>query len=311
MTKFLEHDPFRSSGHPVIRSSPYGFTLLEMSIVLVIISIVSIGLVEIFAASIQKAQLKQTVAKMESIQKTLYEYRLAFNRLPCPADATIAINVVNFGIEAANPGSCTGGIPAANFLQSPGGTAQDAREGMVPTKTLGLPDDYAFDGWGRRFMYAVSKDITQNGAFAAIPASDSATRMTIMSAQGVSKSTQAVEVLVSFGQNGHGAYPRNGGTVRVNAGLSNTDEQNNCDCTIISNVITPTGLDGVFVQKDLSNGFDDIVYFSVRGDYLRPSGIMSQPFTTDVGTNGNGMCQGGGMPSCKVTNGVRNCQCAF
>ena len=305
---------------------------------LVIISIVSIGLIEIFAATIQKAQFKQTVAKMEAIQKALYEYRLAFNRLPCPGDATIAINAANFGMEAGSLvnsawvptyGDCfSTGTVRANFTYntsnitntSPPLAAQYPVEGMVPTKTLGLPDDYAFDGWGRRFMYAVSKDMTQNGAFSAVLASDSLKRMTVNTVTQPpptisNKSTQAAEVLISFGPNGHGAYPRNGGTARVSVGSSNAYEWDNCDCDSNAGA---KGLDGVFVQIDPANpfnGFDDLVYFSTRGDYLRPANIMAQPFTTDAGggsqLNGNGMCRGGGMPSCKVTNGIKTCQCPF
>ena len=34
--------------------------------------------------------------------------------------------------------------------------------GMIPVRSLGLADDYAFDSWGRRFLYLVNKDIFQS-----------------------------------------------------------------------------------------------------------------------------------------------------
>jgi hypothetical protein len=341
-----------------------------MSIVLVIISIVAAGTMVTFTASLQKRQIEETQTKLAAIQKALFDYRLGFNRIPCPADVTIATQNLNFGNEAANPGVCNGGVPAANFIggseaaiacnsstvpylalaltESPhvgdiltGGTMvtngylpagslvlsmiegpQSARtqwwltvnntpasghvescsflkstapvEGMVPTKTLRLPDDFAFDGWGRRIMYAVSKDFTQPGAFGIINVFDTAGRMTILNAEDVAKTTFAAYALTSFGANGHGAFPRGSGTTnlnvvtsRINVGSTNIDEQNNCDCD--SNAVA-TGFDGVFVQKDATldpasklNGFDDIVVFATRVDlslkstFSPPVGIPPNP----------------------------------
>lgn len=278
-----------------------GFTMLEMSIVLVILGVIVSGIMTVFTASLAKRQYQETVTKMELIQKTLYSYRVAFNRLPCPADATLANTNANFGVEANNPGSCTGGAIAANFSQSPVVGAQDAREGMVPVRTLRLPDDYAYDGWGRRFMYSVSRDATQSGAFTIISGFDTSARMTIRDRQGGTKSTLAIQVLSSAGPNGHGAFPRSGGATRISVGSVNTDEQNNCDC---DNTATATAMNATFVQKDITqdpanklNVFDDLILFTTRMDYILPASLVSQPFDTSSGGNtgvgGGGSVTGG------------------
>lgn len=253
-----------------------GFTLLEMSIVLVLISVIAGSVAVIFSSVLKKHQVDETIAKMETIQSALYEFRVAFNRLPCPADVTTALGNAQFGIAASNMGTCTGGVPASNFSQG-GATAQDARQGMVPTQTLNLPDDYAFDGWGRRIMYTVNKDLTQIGSFTIVNGIDPTTRMTINNAQAVPNTTLAGYVLVSFGPNGHGGYPRKGGATRINAGSANTDEQNNCDC---DNTAAATGLNGVFVQKDPTlnpannlDAFDDIVMYATRVDLILQSSL--------------------------------------
>ena len=149
---------------------------------------------------------------------------------------------------------------------------------MVPTKTLALPDDDAFDGWGRRMMYAVAAPFTASGAFTSISANDTTTRMTVLDASDNAKTTMAAYVLVSFGDNGHGAFPRGTATSnldvsasRLFTGSDNTDEWKNCDC----NATTYNGsMGGVFVQKmgtqnpsDSLNTFDDLVVFEKR---LRP-----------------------------------------
>jgi prepilin-type N-terminal cleavage/methylation domain-containing protein len=138
---------------------PAGFTLLEMSVVLVIIGVVLAGGMSMFTASLQKRQQQETRAKLDAIQQALYLYRLSANRLPCPADITLALGHANFGVEAANKGACTGGTPAANDASG------NKVMGMVPTTTLQLPDDYATDGWGRRILYAVDKHFTASGGF--------------------------------------------------------------------------------------------------------------------------------------------------
>ena len=144
-------------GFGVVKNISYkrGFTLLEMSIVLIIISIVSVGAMVVFAESLAASQSRDTAAKLVAIQNALYEFRTANNRLPCPADVTLALTHANFGVEVAGPGSCS----SANYVNT-AGLSTDPREGMVPTRTLRLPDDYAIDSWGRRIMYAVAKDMT-------------------------------------------------------------------------------------------------------------------------------------------------------
>jgi prepilin-type N-terminal cleavage/methylation domain-containing protein len=267
-----------------------GFTLLEMSIVLVLVSVIAGSVAVIFSSVLKKHQVEQTLAKMETIQQALYEYRVAFNRLPCPADATTPLGNAQFGIAASNMGSCTGGVPAVNFTGG-GGSLQDERQGMVPTQTLHLPDDYAFDGWGRRIMYTINRDLTQIGAFNIVNGIDPTTRMSINNAQGFPNTILAGYVLTSYGPNGHGAYPRKGGATRLNAGSVNTDELNNCDC---DSSAASTGINGVFVQKDATlnpadnlDAFDDIVMYGTRVDMILQSSMSWSlgPFYT-FKTNG-------------------------
>ena len=83
-----------------------GFTLLEMSIVLVIIAVVVGGGMTIFSGSLQKRQLQETQFKLKAIQKALLDYRITYNRIPCPADVTLALPTLTvptyFGFEAGS-----------------------------------------------------------------------------------------------------------------------------------------------------------------------------------------------------------------
>ena len=112
---------------------------------------------------------------------------------------------ITFTLARSGGGWCT--VVSGIFFDPTGTSAPDTSyiEGGVPTKTLGLPDDYAFDGWGCWIMYAVSTAMTQGVAFSTIPATDVTTRLTVNDASGNAKTTKAAYVLVSFGPDGFGA----------------------------------------------------------------------------------------------------------
>lgn len=259
------------------KTAKNGFSLLEMGIVLLIISVLTAGSIAIFSASISRQQRTETLSKLQLIQKTLADYFLINGRIPCPADAEYtfdgkiaSVDPVsgNFGIEAANAGACVAGTPAAN--QASGENVL----GMVPTKTLRLPDDMAIDGWGRRIAYAVDRRMTDFDQVAVTGMDDATVRFTVNDTSGTARTTQAAYVLISYGPNGHGAYPRSGGVTRIDANSENANEQENCDC---DEDVAEAALDGVFVQgpptedsANIDNAFDDMVAYGTRFDLRTP-----------------------------------------
>jgi prepilin-type N-terminal cleavage/methylation domain-containing protein len=242
-----------------------GFSLLEMSVVLLIIGIVTGSGMFMLTESLRQKQFNTTKERLALLQQTLLDFRRAFNRLPCPAYQTLAVSTSAFGRE-----NCT---PSAPDLYASG----PIMSGMFPTKTLGLPDEYAFDGWGRRIVYTVDSAFINANAFNAVPLSDTTVRLVVQNQAGSNKTDRAVYVLVSHGSNGHGAFPRKGGTTRVRAtgtsvaGSANTDELENCQC---DNNAAYTSLNSTFVQQPinsentavLNRTFDDLVVYATRAD---------------------------------------------
>jgi len=268
------------------------FTLLEMSIVLIIIAVILAGGAVTFSASLQQRQYNQTKEKLVVLQSALRDYWRVFGRLPCPGDLTIGVGVANFGKEAANKGRCDG-TPSANFVRnvtdgdatlctsgytSSNFSAEDncANGGMVPVQTLQLPDDYAFDGWGRRILYVVDSDYTIADAAAGISvtadSSGTPNRIIIKSgataASSVTKTVSAAYALVSFGINGHGAYSRTGST-RVSSGSANDMEVVNCHCnsSAVATTFTNTFYQSPYKTSTTvtTDTFDDMVVFGTRG----------------------------------------------
>lgn len=264
-----------------------------MAIVIAIISVIIAGGAVTFSASVQQKQFDQTKEKLATLQKALRDYWLTFGRLPCPANVEeYSLADSNFGKEAANKGSCDG-TPSANWLYNldvpdnitvcdysgPADKDNCVYGGMIPTRTLQLPDDYAFDGWGRRLTYVVHSDFTRAEALNTLDKvtsdiDNSVTRIIVKSAAGDNKTAAAAYALLSHGVNGHGAFPRysTDGTLRVKSGSLNTLEQENCDCDDDA-VLLGSGFDNVFYQAPYStsttattNTFDDILVFATRGN---------------------------------------------
>ncbi len=247
------------------RNNIAAFTLLELTVVLAIIAVVMGSAIALLSASLEGKSYSSTAAKLKILQQTLADYRIAYNRLPCPAASSLATTDANFGIAVATASPCTG----ADIADA------SAAVGMIPVRTLGLPDDMAVDSWGRRIRYAVDPDFVAANSFDSIAASNTTTRLTVNSnATGAAITTTAAFVLVSYGPNGHGGYAGalgSGTSARFNGGITNTNELLNCKCDNVAAVVTTTP--ATFVQgdpdpdpADALNNFDDLVMFATRAD---------------------------------------------
>lgn len=132
-----------------------GFSLVQMMVILTVVALTATIMLPAGNGVSEAAKKDVTLERLNVIEKTLVGWRAANTRIPCPADGSLAFNNSNFGIEASSSTSCTTGTPAANF------NSGNVAGGMIPARTLGLPDEYALDGWGRRFTYIVDKRATK------------------------------------------------------------------------------------------------------------------------------------------------------
>ena len=267
-----------------------GFSLIEISIVLVVLGIMLYSGLSLVSAQTDVANIRSTQTKLEKIQTALDLFVATQNRLPCPANGKTLNTAAAFGIEHAtvstsgNGYTCSDpGSDSAGFLTN---TTAGARTytGVVPTRTLNLPDSYMFDAWGRRLTYVVSKYCTAPSGVAAAATSgwavdatdyykgvcDSDITVTATS-NGVAitgtedivnyKAYKAAYIVISHGKNGEGAWSRAG--VRVASGNNGTKEYINAEATSTATAIFNDGAinDGDVVAKK----FDDIVIWQTPG----------------------------------------------
>src|ERR1035441_9662006 len=240
-----------------------GFTLIQISILLVVASLVLVTILPSSQTNLTANNV--TTTKLNAILTAVREFQATNGRLPCPADATQSISGTSYGVEAVNPGSstnCTGGAPAANFVDATNHTAI----GMVPLRAIGLSNDYALDGYGRTITYAVDSAATSCWASASLPGN-----ILVANLWTTNNTTIAI---VSHGVDGHGAWiPLTGSTgtaVRLNAGSTDTDQLVNAHLlttgafpnpTASSRVADSGGTSVTFVNKAPTATFDDMVVY--------------------------------------------------
>jgi prepilin-type N-terminal cleavage/methylation domain-containing protein len=220
-----------------------GFTLIEIAVVLVIVTILLGILLPSIGARVDAARVAATKSKIENIKSSILAFIAKNGRLPCPAIEGLAPPPPagpdnGYGREATPKGTCTGTTALMTGVV----------RGVVPWKDLALSDDDALDGHYRRFSYAVVTSET-NLTVARLPgivgtiALHSGTP--VAAGNQLNINNLAVFVVVSYGNNGFGAYSREGIRQALPVGA---DELANTD----------TG-DIAFVQKDFSTDFDDVV----------------------------------------------------
>lgn len=131
--------------------------------------------------------------------------------------------------------------------------------GMVPTKSLDLPDEYGLDGYGRRIMYMVDNRATEARACHDAEIMNRSGNVRIISD---STDTQAMDrsmwALVSYGKDGHGAYTMQGSAFRFNAFSVNNNTMMNA---FVSDVNMTTSFSSRLVKRTPIEEFDDAVWY--------------------------------------------------
>ena len=202
---------------------PAGFTLIEVMVVLVIVTLLVSGLALPLAAQLQVRRAEETRRALDMAREALLGFAAAHGRLPCPATESSA------GEEAFAPGGDAASGDCATFYA-----------GWLPAATLGLSpvdgEGYLRDAWDtprNRIRYAVFGNASVNGVanpltrasglrMATLPALGAASHYVFICSTGVAANAsgcgpaanqltrRAAFVLLSLGANA-GSTPAAGG----------------------------------------------------------------------------------------------------
>ncbi len=153
------------------KQSVKGFTLIELSISLLLISSVAVFAVTKMTTGDKIADNAEVTYKLKKIKSALTDYVNANGAFLCPSDPTLSADDEGFGEPTTDAdGFCDTGVGVDDdnavgyVLESSGPDVyrfpvlveDDFSMGAIPWKALNLPKDYAFDSNGNRLFYAVA-----------------------------------------------------------------------------------------------------------------------------------------------------------
>lgn len=141
-----------------------GFTLIELSIVVMIVGLTMSAFGAAFLQYLQNAREKAVQQKIEDIETALGRFLAINGRYPCPAQVNAQPDTSMFGVEVSGNCALNGNISGTTYSTGTGGRI--VRMGAVPVRTLNLPDDYAIDPWSMRILYGVTGVLANSSTFA-------------------------------------------------------------------------------------------------------------------------------------------------
>jgi len=218
-----------------LSSAPRGFSLVELTIVLVIVALLLGGLTTAFTVQQDNAAIKETRQTLATINDALLGFAVANGRLPRPAQS--GTNGLEKTVNCADDTACTG---------------------FIPWQTLGVSKT---DAWGKLIRYSVTPAFSNSTPFTLTTAASKQiqTRDTAGTAIYLVGSVAACNattnlcspaVIYSSGKSNHGWLED--GTEILDGSATNLDEEANAAGTTL------------FFARPFANGgtggeFDDIV----------------------------------------------------
>ncbi len=241
------------------------FSLIELSVAIVILSIVVAGILSVTTNAVTNDKTKKSKDNIDLIYSALGVYLLKNGSMPCPAPITsVKSTDADYGYSTGNSGLCTN--------QDGVYSHQNSVYGMVPIKNLGLPSDVAEDGFGNKFGYLIYKDFTDSSLFGTSSSNARGIDIKNNTTSLVASTELAMFAIISYGANRYGAFNANSAT--QNSASSDSNE--------IANYAVPeTGKTATFSNSTAnqiiinassattSSVFDDIVFFKTRNDMVR------------------------------------------
>lgn len=243
------------------------FSLIELSVVIIIISILITGSLTASISAINSAKNKVTRDRMEQIYNALGNYLLINGHLPCPASLLeIKSTSATYGESVGSAGACSGsGVYNSSV-------ATNLVYGMVPIRALGLENDMAEDGFGSKLSYVIDMDFTgDNFGTTAVP-TDTITINENTGGVTHTNTEDAIFAVISHGANRSGAFS-------INSAVQNTRSTDASEMLNDVDNISAPAFTKVFMSKAKnSEVFDDIVFYKTRNQIIANFDAFSKIF---------------------------------
>jgi prepilin-type N-terminal cleavage/methylation domain-containing protein len=242
------------------------YTLVELSIVILILAVLMTGGLTITIGSFNKAKKISTQNKINEIYKSLGKFLLENKRLPCPASLELTKNDNSYGVEYGSGSGCGNGAVGSGVYVNP--TNPNIFYGMIPAKTLNLPLSMGEDDFGSKISYVIDQRFTN--VFQEVISNTDSGFGTTSGVTGIITvkekpssisrdiTQDAILVIISHGFNKSGAF--NANAQNQNPRSSDLDEGEN----------EYNSFDNNFIYNSQNSAvFDDVVLFKTRNQIVQ------------------------------------------
>lgn len=207
---------------PIIQRKKTGFSLIELSVIIFVLSILVAGSLSILGGSSKINKKLITQERINRIYRAIGTYVSKNYHLPCPAPLSMTMSNSNYAFEGGDPiaTSTARTCPGSGIYSS--NNVSNITYGMVPVYSLGLSDEMSLDGYGNRLSYVVVDYLTSpnyNDVSALLSEGfsyykENAAQMIQIYNKKSSKiiKDKVAFVIISHGENGYGAYGPNSTT---------------------------------------------------------------------------------------------------
>lgn len=236
-----------------------GFTLIELAMVLVLVSLMTGFALQATQGSGDLECYASTRTQMAAIHKAMDQFVSSHNRYPAPAGSGLGVTDPNVGREYVG-----GSIANAGLYF-----------GALPFQALGLPSSYAADCWGNKFTYIVTQALVDSTNFTDSNISGSitvysgslATHSTITTSGAYAVISHGAEALGAFKRNYIGAPDHTLCNVKQASGAILRIDKENCDTN--NNVIYVAPFNNGNGADLNPSFFDDLVLYNEKPAGLR------------------------------------------
>lgn len=225
-----------------------GFTLIEIAIGMLILGLILTPFLTWHNIQNKQTKINETQEAFRHVENALKSYVDENDIFPMPAslieseaDAAYGQSIDNTVFPNICPdlsaGVCASGDGAPTFLGD-----NDVVIGFVPFATLQIEEDYAYDSWGNKLIYAVTvKQAVNNGAYTFQRLGPGGVQLWALDNAGnpVSLNTPAADysdfqaIIVSTGPTGKGGFNADGNLMQTCIEVGNPEyEDENCSFTI-------------------------------------------------------------------------------